>query len=83
MIRPASKLHLEQYGKRPIEYLESIGVLGPNVLLAHLIGLDDNEVEAMARTQTKAVMVPTAALKMGRGMSSQGKLPEMLQKGIA
>ncbi len=80
---PSVKAALEQYGKRPIEYLESIGVLGPNVLLAHLVGLDDSEVEVMARTHTKAVMVPTAALKMGRGTSSQGKLPEMLQKGIA
>jgi cytosine/adenosine deaminase-related metal-dependent hydrolase len=80
---PSVKAALETYGKRPIEYLESLGILGPNVLLAHLVGLDDHEVEAMARTQTKAVMVPTAALKMGRGTSSQGKLPEMLQKGIA
>ena len=79
---PSVQASLQKYGKRPIEYLEGLGVLGPNVLLAHLIGLDDNEVEAMARTQTKAVMVPTAALKMGRGMTSQGKLPEMLQKGI-
>lgn len=79
---PSVKVALEKHGKRPIEYLEGIGVLGPNVLLAHLIGLDDNEVEAIARTQTKAVMVPTAALKMGRGTTSQGKLPEMLQKGI-
>jgi cytosine/adenosine deaminase-related metal-dependent hydrolase len=79
---PSVQASLDKFGKRPIEYLESIGVLGPNVLLAHLIGLDDHEVEAMARTQTKAVMVPTAALKMGRGTGSQGKLPEMLQKGI-
>jgi 5-methylthioadenosine/S-adenosylhomocysteine deaminase len=53
------------------------------VLLAHLVGLDDAEVDVMARTHTQAVMVPTAALKMGRGTSIQGKLPEMLQKGIA
>ena len=81
--RPSVKAALDKFGKRPIEYLESIGVLGPNVLLAHLVGLDDHEVEIMARTHTKAVMVPTAALKMGRGTSGQGKLPEMLQKGIA
>src|SRR5262245_30401544 len=80
---PSVKAALEQYGKRPVEYLESINVLGPNVLLAHLVGLDDAEVDVMARTHTQAVMVPTAALKMGRGTSSQGKLPEMLQKGIA
>jgi cytosine/adenosine deaminase-related metal-dependent hydrolase len=79
---PSVKASLERFGRRPIEYLEDLGVLGPNVLLAHVIGLDDAEIDAMARTQTKAVMVPTAALKMGRGTTSQGKLPEMLQKGI-
>jgi 5-methylthioadenosine/S-adenosylhomocysteine deaminase len=79
---PSVKASLERFGKRPIEYLEDIGVLGPNVLLAHVIGLDDREIEAMARTQTKAVMAPTAALKMGRGTTSKGKLPEMLQKGV-
>ncbi len=79
---PSVQASLERFGKRPIEYLEDIGVLGPNVLLAHLIGLDDKEIDAMARTQTKAVMAPTAALKMGRGTTSRGKLPEMLQKGI-
>ncbi|HXH10374.1 MAG TPA: amidohydrolase [Alphaproteobacteria bacterium] len=79
---PSVKASLERFGKRPIEYLEDIGVLGPNVLLAHVIGLDDREIDAMARTQTKAVMAPTAALKMGRGTTSKGKLPEMLQKGV-
>ena len=29
-----------QHGKRPAEYLEDIGVLGPNVLLAHSLGID-------------------------------------------
>lgn len=79
---PGVQASLERYGKRPIEYLEELGVLGPNVLLAHVIGLDDKEIDAMARTHTKAVMVPTAALKMGRGTTSRGRLPEMLQKGI-
>ena len=79
---PSVQASLARYGKRPIEYLEDLGVLGPNVLLAHVIGLDDKEIDAMARTQTKAVMAPTAALKMGRGTTHRGKLPEMLQKGI-
>ena len=57
-------------------------MLGPNVLLSHVIGLDDAEIESMARTQTKAVICPTAALKMGSGMTSRGMLPEMLEKGV-
>ncbi|RMF92163.1 MAG: amidohydrolase [Nitrospinota bacterium] len=80
---PASvEAHLQKYGKRPVEYLEEIGVLGPNMLLAHVIGLDRAEVEAMARTQTKAVMCPTAALKMGTGVTQKGLLPEMLERGV-
>jgi cytosine/adenosine deaminase-related metal-dependent hydrolase len=80
---PASvEAHLRKHGKRPVEYLEEIGVLGPNVLLAHVVGLDDAEVDCLARTQTKAVMCPTAALKMGAGITARGMLPEMLARGV-
>jgi 5-methylthioadenosine/S-adenosylhomocysteine deaminase len=73
---------LRQHGKRPTAHLEDIGVLGPNVLLAHALGIDEKEVESMARTHTKAVMCPTAAIKGGIGMTRTGMLPELLQKGV-
>ena len=73
---------LRDYGRRPIEYLEDIGFLGPNTLLAHVLGLDEAEVDCMARTATKAVMCPTAAIKSGSGMTREGMLPEMLEKGV-
>jgi 5-methylthioadenosine/S-adenosylhomocysteine deaminase len=73
---------LRQHGKRPTEYLEEIGVLGPNVLLAHALGIDEKEVECIARSQTRAVMCPTAAIKGGAGMTRTGMLPELLQKGV-
>ena len=74
--------HLDKYGRRPIEWLEDIGVLGPNVLLAHVVGLDDSELDCIARSDTRLVMCPTAAVKMGSGTSSQGRLPEMIERGI-
>ena len=74
--------HLGNYGRRPIEWLEDIGVLGPNLLLAHVVGLDDSEVDCVARTDTKMVMCPTAAVKMGAGTSSRGRLPEMIESGV-
>lgn len=82
--RPATvELSLRRHGKRPVEYLELIGVLGPNVLLAHVVGLDSAEIESIARTGTKAVVCPTAALKMGSGITAGGGiLPDMLDKGI-
>ncbi len=78
----AVEVCINDHGKRPTEYLEEIGVLGPNLLLAHVLGLDEAEVDSMARTETRAVVCPTAAIKGGAGMTNTGLLPEMLEKGI-
>ena len=73
---------LRDTGMRPTQYLESLGVLGENVVMSHCLGLDQSEVEMLARTGTKVVAVPTAAVKSGYGMTSEGLLPEMLEAGI-
>ncbi len=79
---PSVQMNLDRYGRRPVEHLEDIGVLGPNTLLAHVIGLNQAEVDVLARTKTNAVMCPTAAMKSGGGTASRGMLPEMLEKGV-
>jgi cytosine/adenosine deaminase-related metal-dependent hydrolase len=73
---------LDKYGKLPTEYLEEIGALGPNVLLAHVMGLEDAEIDCLARTRTNVVMCPGNVLKQGGGVKENGKMPEMLAKGI-
>ena len=73
---------LQQYGKHPTEFLESIGVLGPNVLLAHVMGLNDAEIESLARTRTNVVMCPSNVIKQAGGIKENGKMPEMLAKGV-
>jgi cytosine/adenosine deaminase-related metal-dependent hydrolase len=78
----AVRFYREKHGMRPVEYLDRLGVLGPNVLLAHVIDLDDTELEAIRRTGTKTVMAPPAALKMGSRMTATAKLPEMVAQGI-
>ena len=56
----------------PTAYLESLGVLGPNVLLSHGLGLDDAEIECLARTDTAVAMCPVMAAKAGRGVPRTG-----------
>ncbi len=73
---------IKETGLRPTQHLEKLGVLGNNVTLAHMLGQDESEVEALARTETRAVVVPTAAVKGGAGMTQTGMLPELLQKGV-
>jgi cytosine/adenosine deaminase-related metal-dependent hydrolase len=81
--RPGTvRMYAEQYGKRPVQYLDDLGILGPNMLLAHVIDLDDQEVAAIARTNTKTVMCPTAALKMGSRMTTTARLPELVRQGV-
>ena len=73
---------LEDFGQRPTQYLEGIGVLGENVLLSHVLGVNESEVDVIARTGTKVAVVPTAALKGGYGMTRNGLLPEMLERDV-
>lgn len=74
---------VENCGMRPIERLDSLGVLGENVLLSHVIGINDADMDAMARTGTKAVMCPSQTLKQGAGITRYGKLPELLERGVS
>jgi cytosine/adenosine deaminase-related metal-dependent hydrolase len=73
---------VEERGQRPAQYLESLGVLGGNVALAHCLGIDLSEVQCLARNGAAAVMCPTAAIKGGAGITHNGLLPELLQQGV-
>ncbi|OGK79557.1 MAG: hypothetical protein A2X52_09655 [Candidatus Rokubacteria bacterium GWC2_70_16] len=72
----------ETHNTRPVLYLDRLGILGPNVLLAHVVDVDDAEIDAIARTNTKTVMCPPASLKMGSRTVHTARFPEMVAKGI-
>ena len=72
---------LQQHGTRPTQYLDSLGILGPRLTLAHGLGLDQSEVECIARSGASVVMCPTAAIKGGAGVAHEGMLPELLDAG--
>src|SRR5262249_22587959 len=56
--------------------------LGPNVLLSHVLGLDDAEVECVARSGAAVTMCPVTAAKGARGVAQNGRMPELLQRGV-
>jgi 5-methylthioadenosine/S-adenosylhomocysteine deaminase len=63
-------------------HLGEIGALGPNVLLAHATGIDDAEVEVIARGGASVVICPSTVMKEGSGLG-QRKLPELLAAGVS
>ena len=74
--------YLANTGKRPVEHLASIGVLGPNVNLVHMVHTDRAEVALLAETGTNVTHCPGAALKGGYGSGSAGLFPEMAEAGV-
>lgn len=50
--------HLERYQKRPMEYLDSLGVLGSNFISAHSLLLSEHEMDLMKQYGVKAVHCP-------------------------
>ncbi|MEM2866091.1 MAG: amidohydrolase family protein [Candidatus Hadarchaeales archaeon] len=69
----------ERYGKSPVELLHSIGLLGPRLLAAHCVWVDEGEMELMARSGVKPVHNPASNLKLASGISP---VPAMLGRGI-
>ncbi len=78
----ARKEYQARGAKSPTEYLEAFGVLGPNVLLAHALGIDDNEIDCIARTGAAVAMCPVTAAKAARGVGVNGRMPELLARGV-
>ncbi|MFI9830005.1 amidohydrolase [Streptomyces sp. NPDC051913] len=63
-----------KYGKRPVELLDSLGLLGDDVLLAHAVDLTGPEIAALARTGTSVAHCPISNLKLGCGIAPVARL---------
>ena len=66
----------------PTERLAALGVLGPNVLLAHAMLMEDAEIELLAETGASVAMCPSTVIKEGGGIARGGRMPEMLERGV-
>lgn len=76
------KWYLERHGRRPIEHLADIGVLGSNVCLTHLVHIDQSEQDLLAASGTHAVLCPLASLRGAFGLAAVARYPEMSLAGI-
>jgi 5-methylthioadenosine/S-adenosylhomocysteine deaminase len=74
--------YLKHTGRRPLEHLDHIGALGPNLALTHLAHIDAHEQALLAASGASAIFCPMSALKGAFGVSQQGRLPEMGAAGI-
>lgn len=67
-------------GLRNVTYLDSVGISGQHVVLAHCVHLDISEFEILQRSNTNVAHCPSSNLKLGSGIA---EISKMLDLGIS
>src|SRR6266852_5399398 len=69
-----------QNGTTPVQYLDKIGILGPDVVAAHCIFVDETDRKILAEKQVGCVHNPSSNMMLASGVSP---VPEMRAAGVA
>ena len=70
----------KQNGLSPVQFLEKVGILGPEVVAAHCIFVDDADRKTLAQRQVGCMHNPSSNMMLASGVSP---VPEMRAAGIA
>jgi len=71
---------LSRFGKRPVHYLDQLGLLDSSLIAAHGVHLDVEEMERLAGAGVRVVHVPESNMKLASGVAP---VTAMLRAGIA
>jgi len=77
-----SDWYLANTGRRAVEHLSDLGVLGPHLNLVHMVHVDRHEAELVAASGTNVTHCPDASLRSGYGVTHRGLFPEMAKAGV-
>lgn len=73
--------YLARTGRRPLVHLGELGVLGPHVLLAHAVHLDDAELELALAHDVAIASCPWAYLRLAQGFLMHQRHGDFLARG--
>ena len=60
---------LRTFNRRPLELLEDLDFLGPDVWLAHCVHLGSTDIQRMAQTRTAVAWCPSSNMRLGSGFA--------------
>jgi 5-methylthioadenosine/S-adenosylhomocysteine deaminase len=70
---------ISRHGKRPVEYLDSIGFLDDRVIAAHCVHIDDTEIGLLSKRSVSVSHCIESNLKLASGIAP---VPQMIRAGI-
>ena len=56
------------HGMRPVAYMDSLGMLGPNTVVAHCVHITEEEADLLAERQVTISHCPCSNMKLGSGI---------------
>jgi 5-methylthioadenosine/S-adenosylhomocysteine deaminase len=74
---------MDKTGHRPVEYLQHLGILGPNWVLSHLGWAHESEIPILTALDVKVCHSPASSMHNARGAIRHGKFPEMEAAGVS
>jgi cytosine/adenosine deaminase-related metal-dependent hydrolase len=69
----------KEFGKMPAEFMDQIGLVGPQVVFAHGVWLTEGEWAILARKGAHVAHCPSSNMKLSSGFAS---VPEMTRSGV-
>jgi cytosine/adenosine deaminase-related metal-dependent hydrolase len=69
----------KEFGKMPAEFMDQIGLVGPQVVFAHGVWLTEDEWAILARKGAHVAHCPSSNMKLSSGFAS---VPEMTRSGV-
>ena len=69
----------EQQGCTPVEYLDRLGVLGPDCVAAHCVHLTEGDIELLAERDVGVAYNPASNMKLASGVAP---IPELVDAGV-
>jgi len=63
-----SEMSRKKYGASPVAYLDSIGVLGPDVIAAHSVWVDAADIATLVRRGVGSIHNPSSNMKLASGV---------------
>jgi 5-methylthioadenosine/S-adenosylhomocysteine deaminase len=70
---------MKKYGRRPVNHLESLGLLSSPLIACHCVWLNEEEMDLFARRKVRVVHNPESNMKLASGIAP---VPDLLARGV-
>lgn len=77
--RDENRYCMEQYGLRPVDYLDEVGWLDGRTWVAHAVHLNEREIRRLSSSGTAVSHCPTSNMRLGSGVAP---VANMLAAGV-